>query len=336
MELAERIAAAVEARLSLLDPKHQGALRLFNGFFEGHPALALDLYGRTLVIHDYSESVEGDESAAKTACQVAEAKLPFVRAALWKVRSARQPEQRNGRLLLGTAAELDRKVVEHGVRYALELSRHQDATLYLDTRNLRAWAKAQLAGQRVLNTFAYTGSLGVAAQAAPASEVVQVDLNRSYLNLAKASYALNGFGVKRADFRVGDFFDESSRLKKEGRLFDCVFLDPPFFSQTQKGRVDQEASPERLINKVRPLIADGGRLVAVNNALFLSGKEYLARLEALCSDGFMAVEELIPVAEDFVGRSIEGAPSLPADPAPFNHSTKIAVLRVRRRDGRRD
>ena len=86
-----------------------------------------------------------------------------------------------------------------------------------------------------------------------------------------------------------------------------------------------------LINKVRPLINDGGYLVAVNNALFLSGNDYIEALESLCADGYLQIEELIPVPEDFTGYAQTRLRSLPVDPAPFNHATKIAVLKVRRK-----
>jgi 23S rRNA (cytosine1962-C5)-methyltransferase len=54
-------------------------------------------------------------------------------------------------------------------------------------------------------------------------------------------------------------------------------------------------------------------------------------LEALCTDGYLSITSLIPVPEDVAGfpSTIRGKP--PADPAPFNHSTKIAVLRVQRK-----
>jgi 23S rRNA (cytosine1962-C5)-methyltransferase len=192
-----------------------------------------------------------------------------------------------------------------------------------------------LGGLRVLNTFAYTGSLGVAAQAAGAARVVHLDLNRAFLNVAKTSYTLNGFPIHKSDFQTGDFWPQVSRMIRAGAQFDCVLLDPPFFAATNKGVVDMEKNYARLINKVRPLIADGGLLVAVNNALFVSGAEYLRTLQTLCADGYLTIEELIPVAEDFTGYdTTRVAPRLIADvtdPAPFNHSTKIAVLRVRRK-----
>jgi len=79
------------------------------------------------------------------------------------------------------------------------------------------------------------------------------------------------------------------------------------------------------------LIKDGGCLIAINNALFLSGADYLGSLEKLCADGFLAVEKLIPVPQDSTGYPHTVVDPPPSDPAPFNHPTKIAVLRVRRR-----
>jgi 23S rRNA (cytosine1962-C5)-methyltransferase len=85
----------------------------------------------------------------------------------------------------------------------------------------------------------------------------------------------------------------------------------------------------RLINKVRPLINNGGTLIAINNAIFLSGKEYMETLENICKDGYLSIRELIPVPEDFIGQNRIGKPI--TDPAPFNHSTKIAILDVKRK-----
>jgi 23S rRNA (cytosine1962-C5)-methyltransferase len=156
-------------------------------------------------------------------------------------------------------------------------------------------------------------------------------LNRKFLNVAKTSYTLNGFPIDKKDFISGDFFPVVSRLKRRGELFDCVFLDPPFFASTDKGTLDLTADSKRLINKVRPLIADGGWLAAVNNALFLSGADYMAMLEELCADGYLRVESLISVPEDFTGYPETRAGEFVSDPAPFNHPTKIAILKVRRK-----
>ena len=182
----------------------------------------------------------------------------------------------------------------------------------------------------MLNTFAYTGSLGVAAKAGGAARVVQLDLSRAFLNIGKDSYLRNGFGVQPRDFISGDFWPQISHLKKEGARFDCVIVDPPLFSRTRHGTVDLVEANQRLLNKVRPLIHDGGMLVTISNALFVSGAAYIQMLEALCADGYLSLETLIPVPQDFIGYT-QASPALPTDPAPFNHPTKIAVLRVRRK-----
>jgi 23S rRNA (cytosine1962-C5)-methyltransferase len=85
------------------------------------------------------------------------------------------------------------------------------------------------------------------------------------------------------------------------------------------------------MNKIRPIINNDGWLVAINNALFLSGKDYMTSLEALCADGYVTVEEIIPVPQDFTGTHQTQKSTQPVDPAPFNHSTKIAVLRIKRK-----
>ncbi len=265
------------------------------------------------------------------ALEFLQARLPWLRAGIVKTRNSPRAEEKRGKLLFGEKP--DRKIQEQGVWYALDLCMNQDASLYLDTRNLRTWAKQNLGGKTVLNAFAYTGSLGVAACAGGASRVVQLDLNRQFLNQAKTSYSLNGFPIHKADFLTGDFWPQISRLKRAGERFDCVFLDPPFFSTTSRGVVDLAENSARLINKVRPLINDGGRLVSVNNALYVSGKAYMETLEGLCADGYLKISELIPVPEDFTGYPETRCGMPITDPAPFNHSTKIAVMEVKRKKG---
>ncbi len=326
------LAAALDARAELLDARHEAAFRLFNGFTEGWPSLAVDLYAQTLVLHDYSEKPEQGQAAIAAVRDFYQSRLPWISAVLLKTRNAETAETRNGVLLSG--GKLATKTREHSVWYSVALQLNRDASFYLDTRNLRSWIRQNLGGQRVLNTFAYTGSLGVAAMAAGASRVVHLDLNRSFLNVAKTSYTLNGFPINKADFQSGDFWPLVSRMIRAEELFDCVLLDPPFFASTGKGLIDVKTNYARLINKVRPLIADGGRLVAVNNALFVSGTEFMQTLQALCLDEYLEIEELIPVAEDFTGYDTTQAASKLPDPAPFNHSTKVAVLRVRRKDSR--
>ncbi|HEY8291155.1 MAG TPA: hypothetical protein VIG44_01640, partial [Thermomicrobiales bacterium] len=130
--------AAIAARAALLDTRHQGAVRLFSGFYEGAPDLVVDCYGGTLVLHNYADPPAAADTAIAAATRFLTERLPWVRAVIVKTRNAPTLAERHGVLRLGTKS--DRRVREHGVWYALDLLMQRDAGLYLDTRDLRAWA----------------------------------------------------------------------------------------------------------------------------------------------------------------------------------------------------
>ncbi len=341
MYLIERISKAISARQPVLsdeadrDGKHENAIRLFNGFLEGWPGLVIDLYARTLVIYNHADHPEKiDEDIPGTITWLRQ-EYPWIQAGIVKTRSSSDNEMRWGKVVFGS--QPDRKIRENGIWYAIDLQMNQDASLYLDTRNLRRWAYDHLRDRTVLNTFAYTGSLGAAAAAGGASRVVHLDVKRKYLNLAKTTYTLNGLPIQKMNFMAADFFAQTSQWRREGITFACVFLDPPFFSTTAYGTVDLNAHNRHLINKVRPLIANGGWLIAINNALFVSGAEYMQTIKELCADGYLEFETSVPVPEDITGYPntiiSHRLQRLPTDPTPFNHTTKIAILRVRHKTG---
>jgi 23S rRNA (cytosine1962-C5)-methyltransferase len=306
--------------------------RLFNGFYEGITDLVIDRYGPALVIFNHTES----SMLGGVITEVADwalSHLDGVNAVLLKRRQPPDQEQRNGFLIAGDS--LPTSISEFGVRYALDLKMNQDASFYPDTRELRRWLRANGAGKRVLNTFAYTGSLGVAAGAGGAARVVQTDLDREFLSLAEQSWQLNDLAQDKCEIIAGDFFRVAARLRHAEELFDIVILDPPFFSTTDAGKVDLEGGMTRLINKVRPLIAHEGVLVIVNNALYVSGETYIAELDALCESAYLEFEGIIPIPPDVTGYPETVVDAPPVDPAPFTHPTKIALLRAFRKDERK-
>ena len=321
------IEPALDFRKPLLDENSLAALRLFNGFTEGYPDLVIDLYARTLVIFDYTASPLPAQDW-QFLWEWYRREIPWIDAVLLKTRAAAYPGARRGRLVFG-GSPADR-IFENGVWYAVNLGLNQDASLYLDTRLLRVWLFAHADGKDVLNMFAYTGSLGIAAAAGGARKVVNSDRNPRFLDLAKQSAQLNQIPEKRHRLQTGDFFSQVSSLKRSGARFDIVISDPPFFSSTAKGQINLVGQSRRVINKLRPLVRDGGCLASINNALFVSGVDYLKELNELCADGYMSLEEILPVPQDFIGGTGSAA-AWPADPAPFNHPTKIAILRVRRK-----
>lgn len=325
--LKQLIDKAIASRSDIFDTRHESALRIFNGFYEGYPDLVVDVYGQTLVVHNYADNPLQNDTVIQEVIEYLQNSTSWLRAGLLKARNSPAQDQKRGQLIFGDKP--DTKIKEHGVWYAVNLTMNRDASFYLDTYNLRKWLIENMQGKTVLNTFAYTGSLGVAAMAGGASNVVQTDRNRHFLNLAKDSYSLNGFTLQKKDFIAQDFFSVIAKFKSTRQFFDCVIIDPPFFSTTSKGKVDLVNESQRIINKVRPLINDGGHLVAINNAIYASGQEYMQTLEELCKDGYLSIHEVIPVPEHFIGFEPISKPV--TDPVPFNHSTKIAILKVKKK-----
>jgi len=327
-DLASCLELALEFRSSFFDANHCSALRLFAGFYEGWSDLVADLYAQTLVLFDYGKDPQSGDNL-DLAQNFYLDQLPWIECVVQKKRNAHEQVTRRGIITFG--ANPARYVSENGVMYAVDLLMNQDCSFYIDTRNLRKWLFENAKDWQVFNTFAYTGSLGIAALAGNAACVIQTDRSKKFLALAHQSAMHNHFDLGKMKLEVKDFFSEVAGLKRRKTLFDCVILDPPFFSNTAKGTVDLLNESTRLINKVRPLIDDDGWLVTINNALFLSGAEYMQSLDALCQDGYLTVEQIIPIPADITGFPNTTVDHPPIDPAPFNHPTKIAMMKVKRK-----
>jgi 23S rRNA (cytosine1962-C5)-methyltransferase len=329
-ELRNRLRIALTLRENYLHREANNALRLFAGFYEGCPELVVDLYNRTLVLYDYHPLQQTGDENIKVAQEFYLNQLSSIRSILIKRRHALEPQHRNGLVSFGGAP--DSHILEHGIKYAINLTMNQDASFYLDTEILRGWLQKNARDWKLLNTFAYTGSLGIAALSAGADSLIQTDQSKKFLKIAQRSAILNHLDLGKMKLIKSDFYRIVSQLKKDKSLFDGLILDPPFFSSTKRGKVDLVNQSTRLINKVRPLVKHNGSLIVINNAIFLNGDAYLQSVEDLCQDGYMWIEDIISIPAHITGfpESIVNRP--PVDPNPFNHPTKILKLRIKRKN----
>jgi 23S rRNA (cytosine1962-C5)-methyltransferase len=86
-------------------------------------------------------------------------------------------------------------------------------------------------GRRVLNAFAYTGAMSVAAGRGGASEVVSVDTSAPALALAEQAWTANGLSAGAARFVCADVFEF---LRDEREPFEAIILDPPPFVRRRR------------------------------------------------------------------------------------------------------
>ena len=156
-------------------------------------------------------------------------------------------------------------VAELGVRFEIRPGNGLSVGLYLDAREARAWVRANASGRTVLNTFAYTCGLGLAARLGGASRAVNLDASRKVLDWGEKNHALNELTTQRYDFISGDTFDWLARFAKKDETFDLVILDPPGFATTKSSRFTAERDYHRLVAAAQQVIAPGGRLLAMCN-----------------------------------------------------------------------
>ena len=128
---------AIAARKDLFDESHESAFRLFNGFYEGYPDLALDIYGRTLVIHNYADDPKQNQILVQETSTYLRNVINWLRAGLSKTRNGKTQTEKKGTLIFGDKP--DTRIKEYGVWYAIDLMLNRDTSFYLDTRHLRKW-----------------------------------------------------------------------------------------------------------------------------------------------------------------------------------------------------
>jgi len=197
--------------------------RVFHGFTEGLPGFTVDRYGDTAIInHKIPLPVDGRD-IANTLLNL----YPFE---LVVQKSHHSLEARGAgqvSILHGHSDDGVLKVVEENTYYFADaLSLHSNG-LYLDARPLRRWLKLNAKGSRVLNLFAHTGSLGIAARLGGAHEVVHLDKGRDALERVHYNYVFNGLVPDNRGLLCGDIYFHLPRAIKWGQKFSGIILDPP-------------------------------------------------------------------------------------------------------------
>jgi 23S rRNA (cytosine1962-C5)-methyltransferase len=295
--LRDLLATAFNSRsdlLAQLHAEHTNAYRLFHGSVEGRPGLTVDRYGELLLVQSFHEAVVPSELDAIQSFYATA--MPDL-VTLYNDRS--QPNSRIANTLPADqqdAALLPRVAQELGVSYRIQ-ARHdgQDPWLFLDLRAGRRYVMQHIAGKSLLNLFAYTCGVGIAAAKAGARFVVNVDFAESSLNVGRENAHLNDLPV-RPRFIKSDAFaalrqfagiGQPTRVrgkampefpKLEPQQFDMVFLDPPRYAKSAFGVVDLVNDYSALFKPALLCTAEGGTLICCNNVAAVERDAWLAQL----------------------------------------------------------
>ena len=122
-------------------------------------------------------------------------------------------------------------VLEHGVRFRIDLRAGHKTGFFCDQRENRKRLASLCRGLDVLDGCCYTGGFGIYAKMiGQAESVTAVDLDEDAIELANTNAKLN---QARITFAHSDVFGYLRQMQTNGRLFDVVVLDPPKFVPTR-------------------------------------------------------------------------------------------------------
>lgn len=271
MSLGAAFAAAWDRRAALHDDPGTDAYRLLDGLYEGAPGWTVDRYGDRALIRRFGDA-EGEPQELASAVGA----------------RGLNPDPPAGASL----------VRESGLTFEIDVRRGRNAGLFLDARPLRERVRSLADGRRVLNLFAYTCSLGVAATAGGARSITNVDLVKSALDRGKRNFELNDLEVDSRSFLRSEVFEFVRRADHRSETWEGVILDPPPVpTQGRKKGWNPNRDLPRLLEAMPALIAPGGWLLVMSA---VTGRE---RFEDVLPDGSW---ETLERGRDFPGPRAAG------------------------------
>lgn len=262
--------------------------------FEGLEHINLDWYPPVMLLTGYSEIADIERLAQAL---VATDQLKQCRSLIYQLRSSKGA---TSQLLWGEQIDVT-VVTENGVRFEVQPGVNQNAGLFLDMRPLRAWLQQYSSGKNVLNLFAYTCSLSVAALQGGANQVVSLDMSKPSIQWGTRNHELNGHELRKVRAMPHNLFKSWGRLQQYGR-YDTVIIDPP---TRQRGSFDAEKDYGAILKKLHKLVKPGADVIASLNSPYL-GSDFLPNLMQKHQPKFRLLCEF-PVSPEFVDRYPERA-----------------------------
>ncbi|MDP2809733.1 MAG: class I SAM-dependent methyltransferase [Rhodocyclaceae bacterium] len=300
--MTPELTTALESRKTLIERLHAeqtDAYRLFHGSVEGWPGLTVDRYGDLLLAQSFHSPL--DDARIKELEAFYAGALPGL-AFVYNDRSRANSRIANALEPEALAAAMQPRIArEMGVNYRIQ-GRHagQDPWLFLDLRAARRRvmreARVENEGKTLLNLFAYTCGVGIAAAKAGASFVVNVDFAESNIKVGKENAQLNALSI-RPRFIQSDAFAAMRQLsgigqptrvrdkrmpafpKLEPRQFDIVFLDPPRYAKSPFGVVDLVNDYPAMFKPALLCTAEGGTLICCNNVAEVERDAWMDQLQ---------------------------------------------------------
>lgn len=128
-------------------------------------------------------------------------------------------------------------VFHGGVEFKIAPTDFGHLGLFPEHADLWQWMRPLIQkGCRVLNLFAYSGGVTLAA-AQEGAEVCHLDASKGMVDWARENAALNNLQKAPIRWIVDDALKFLKREQKRGSFYDGIILDPPTFGRGAQGEV---------------------------------------------------------------------------------------------------
>jgi 23S rRNA (cytosine1962-C5)-methyltransferase len=326
MLLRDALQRALARRTDLLARLHAqdtDCYRLLHGVAEDAPGVTVDRYGPVLLLQTFREPV--DPADVDAVQRILAAALGLDLPIVANHRGPAAPPDHVPHEPVAAALG-DHVCREAGLRFAFR-ARHrgQDPWLFLDLRSGRAAVRERAAGARVLNLFAYTCGVGVAAAAGGAARVRNVDFAASALDVGRTNVAANGIDPVRCELLHADVLPVLRQLagipvQRRGKHvpfarvarepFDLIVLDPPRLAKTPFGTIDVVRDYPSLFKPALLALADGGTVLATNHVPSVRADDWHDVLRRCAHKAGRPLRALEPIAVDADFPSFDAQPPL--------------------------
>jgi len=222
-----KLEQALARKKEILKKHNTNAFRLIAAEADGLPGITIDVYVNVVVVQLLSTGAEKHRS------KILWAILQMYPDAIVHERSDVDVRKKEGLVPLVQTlhGELPDSVIieENGLKICVDLINGHKTGFYLDQRENRRIAASYCAGKTVLNCFSFTGTFGLYALAAGATQIINVDASESALTLSAKNVLINALDESKVTHLKRDVFELLREYKEAGTTFDVIVLDPPKF-----------------------------------------------------------------------------------------------------------
>ncbi len=129
-------------------------------------------------------------------------------------------------ILAGAQPEGAIKVLENGNVFSVSI-KGQKTGFYADQRDNRFKLAKYAAGRNVLDACSYTGGFSSYLMKNGANSSELCDISKDALDAALENMTLNSIDISKILLQKKDVFQHLRDLKKDGKSYDLIVLDPP-------------------------------------------------------------------------------------------------------------